>query len=154
MTMSITAEVTGAPAPIAPPARAVVAVVIEWRGKIALLKRSQHLNHDRGRWHCVTGFLEAGVSPHQQADRELFEETGLQSSDLLDLRQGPALLLNDDSGGSWVVHTFTAVTARRRLQIDWEHDDYRWTAPGKTRRFANRVSWLDVVLGATGHLGS
>ncbi|WP_223981901.1 NUDIX domain-containing protein [Arthrobacter sp. NicSoilB8] len=152
--MSITAEVTGAPAPVAPAARAVVAVVIEWRGKIALLKRSRHLNHDRGRWHCVTGFLEADVSPRQQASRELFEETGLRSSDLLGLRQGPALLLNDDSGRPWVVHTFTAVAARRRLEIDWEHDSYRWTAPGKTRRFTNRVSWLDVVLGATGHLGN
>lgn len=154
MTMSITAEVTGAQAPLVPPGRAVVAVVIEWRGRIALLKRSQYLNHDRGRWHCVTGFLDAGVSPHQQASRELFEEAGLQSSDLLDLRQGPALLLNDDTGGPWVVHTFTAVTARRRLKIDWEHDSYRWTVPGKTRRFTNRVSWLDLVLGATGHLGS
>jgi hypothetical protein len=37
------------------------------------------------------------------------------------------------------------------LRIDWEHDSYRWTAPHKAKRFANRVDWLDNVLAATGH---
>jgi 8-oxo-dGTP pyrophosphatase MutT (NUDIX family) len=126
----------------------VVAVVIEWRGKIALFKRSQHLHHDRGLWHCITGYLEPGVTPKQQALDELLEETGIHPTNLLDLRAGPDLVISDDDGQPWLVHTFTAVTSKRRLHIDWEHDSYRWTAPGKMKRFANRVAWLDLVLQA------
>lgn len=128
---------------------AVVAVVIEWRGKIALFKRSQQLHHDRGLWHCITGYLEPGVSPKQQALSELIEETGLHAANLLDLRAGRDLVISDGNGQPWLVHTFTAVTSKRRLQIDWEHDSYRWTIPGKMKRFANRVVWLDLVLHAT-----
>ncbi|MFJ4264785.1 NUDIX domain-containing protein [Paenarthrobacter nicotinovorans] len=132
----------------------VVAVVVEWRGKIALLKRSQGPSHDRGRWHCVTGYVDEGVSAGHQALVELAEETGLQGTDILEIREGPVLMLSDQGGSPWFVHTFTAVTSQRRLRLDWEHDAYRWTAPTKSARFANRVSWLDQVLQATGHLRS
>ena len=131
---------------------AVVAVVIEWRGKIALLKRSRSRHHDRGLWHCITGYLAPGASPKQQALEELLEETGLHAAHLLDLRAGPKLVINDDNADPWLVHTFTALTSRRRLEIDWEHDSFRWTAPEKVKRFGNRVSWLDHVLHATGFL--
>lgn len=131
---------------------AVVAVVIEWRGKIALLKRSRRRDHDKGLWHCITGYLEPGASPKQQALEELLEETGLHAAHLLDLRAGPNLVINDDNAEPWLVHTFTAVTSRRRLEIDWEHDSYRWAAPEKVKRFVNRVSWLDYVLHAAGFL--
>ncbi|MET3934489.1 NUDIX domain-containing protein [Arthrobacter sp. OAP107] len=150
--MSTIADFTRMQAPAPSPGRKVVAVVVEWRDKIALLKRSRDLAHDRGRWHCVTGYLEPDASPEEQAFRELFEETGLATGDLLELREGPVLMLSDGSGTPWLVHTFTAVTSRRRLSLDWEHESYRWTLPGKTARFTNRVSWLDSVLEATGHL--
>lgn len=151
--MSTAVDYADAPAPAFPASRTVVAVVVEWRGKIALLKRSQNLHHDHGRWHCVSGFVEPGATPGEQALLEVFEETGLAGADVLELRPGAELVLPDGSGAPWLVHTFTAVTSRRRLQLDWEHDAYRWTAPAKTPRFANRVSWLDAVLEATGHVG-
>jgi hypothetical protein len=47
------------------PPRAVVAVIVRWRNRIALFRRSQTVGHDRGRWHCITGYLEAGVSPRR-----------------------------------------------------------------------------------------
>jgi 8-oxo-dGTP pyrophosphatase MutT (NUDIX family) len=135
-----------------PQSRTVVAIVVEWRGKIALFRRSQHLGHDSGLWHCITGFVDVGIPPGQQAARELFEETGLQAKDLLEFREGPALVIKDSLEAPWLVHPFIALTSRRRLRIDWEHDAYRWTPPGKTRRFSNRVSWLDTVLGETGYI--
>jgi ADP-ribose pyrophosphatase YjhB (NUDIX family) len=155
--MSITTTSTGfgaSPDAVAgiPAGQTVVAVIIEWRGKIALFRRSRRLNHDSGLWHCITGFVEAGMTPQQQALEELAEETGLQAMDLQDLQHGPALTVADESGSPWLVHTFIAVTNRRRLKLDWEHDSYRWTTASKTRRFANRVTWLDNVLTATGHI--
>jgi 8-oxo-dGTP pyrophosphatase MutT (NUDIX family) len=135
-------------APAECPPRAVVAVIIEWRGRVALFRRSQSVGHDRGRWHCITGYLESGASPEEQAIAELIEETGLTENDLIDFRQGTPLLLTDHRGNPWLVHTFTAVTLRRRLTINDEHDNFRWAAPSKVRRFSNRVAWLDQVLEA------
>ncbi|WP_284976736.1 NUDIX domain-containing protein [Arthrobacter sp. efr-133-TYG-104] len=128
----------------------VVAVVVQWRSKIALFKRSQSLRHESGQWHCITGYMEPGRTPRQQAMDELREEAGLEASHISELRSGPKLLMTDGSGALWLVHTFTAVTSNRRLEIDWEHEAYRWTPPSKVKRFSNRVYWLDQVLEATG----
>lgn len=131
------------------PRREVVAVVVEWRGRIALFKRSQSVGHERGLWHCITGYLEPDVSPRQQALAELEEEAGLNPQDLAAFRPVGQLLISDDAGNPWLVHTYTAVTTRRRLTINDEHDAYRWTVPSKISRFSNRVPWLDVVLQGT-----
>lgn len=129
----------------------VVAAVLQWRGRIALFRRSRGPGHDSGLWHCITGFLEAGATPEQQTLEEIFEETGLQSKDLQAIHQGADLVVADGSGAPWLVHTFTVFTTRRRLKINWEHETYRWTDPRKAKRFTNRVIWLDKVLDATGH---
>lgn len=149
--MSTTAEITPR-TPAIGTGRTVVAVVLQWRGKIALLRRSGDVHHDADRWHCVTAYVEQGSTPAEQARLEIYEETGLTGEDLIVLQIGRVLTLTDDSGALWAVHTFTGVTSQRRLKLDWEHNAYRWTAPGKAARFTNRVSWLDPVLQATGHL--
>lgn len=137
----------------APPSRCIVAVVVEYQGRIALFKRSRMVRHDRRMWHCISGFVERGSSPQQQVLDELFEECGLVARDLRALRQGPVLMIADDFGGDpWLVHTFTAVTGRPRLTINWEHETYRWTRPEKMGCFFNRVAWLETVLEATDHL--
>lgn len=138
------------PSPADPPPRSVIAVVLQWREKIALFKRSPGVQSDQGRWHCITGFLEPGLSPSEQALEELREEAGLRPADLTELAPGPTLLLEDSRGACWAVYTFTAVTARRRLEINWEHTSFRWTSRRKAKRFSNRVPWLDAVLEATG----
>jgi ADP-ribose pyrophosphatase YjhB (NUDIX family) len=130
------------------PPREVVAVVVEWRGRIALFKRSQSVGHERGLWHCITGYLEAGISPRQQALAELEEEAGLKLQDLAAFQAAGQLLISDNAGNPWLVHTYTAVTSRRRLTINDEHDAYRWTVPAKISRFSNRVPWLDIILHA------
>jgi 8-oxo-dGTP pyrophosphatase MutT (NUDIX family) len=130
------------------PPRAVVAVIVRWRNRIALFRRSQTVGHDRGRWHCITGYLEPGVSPEEQACVELREETGLTGNDLIGFRQGAPLRLLDQGGNPWLVHTFTAVTDRPRLTLNDEHDGFRWALPSTVKRFSNRVPWLDQVVEA------
>ncbi|MDQ0799551.1 NUDIX domain-containing protein [Arthrobacter sp. SLBN-112] len=131
------------------PPREVVAVIVEWRQRIALFRRSQSVGHERGLWHCITGYVEAGVSPQQQALAELEEEAGLSPLDLAAFQTGEQLLISDKAGNPWLVHTYTAVSKRRRLTINEEHDAYRWTIPAKVSRFSNRVPWLDTVLQST-----
>lgn len=128
--------------------RHVVAVVLECRGRLALLKRSAAVHHDQGRWHCVTGYLEPGHTPLQQAMEELFEETGLRLVDLVALAPGRVLTIPDGKDTRWHVHTFRAVTQQRRLIMNWEHDAYRWTTRRGVCRFDGQVAWLPQVIEA------
>lgn len=43
----------------------VVAVVVEWRDRITLFRRSGLLAHDSCPWHRITGFMEAVATPRQ-----------------------------------------------------------------------------------------
>ena len=84
------------------PPREVVAVVVQWRGRIALFRRSQSVGHERGLWHCITGYLEAGATPRQQALTELEEEAGLTLGDLAAFQSAGQLLISDDEGNPWL----------------------------------------------------
>ena len=132
--------------------RIVIAIILEWRGKLALFKRSRSVGHDAGLWHCITGYVEAGTAPKVQAAQELSEETGLRASEVIGFCLGPVLTITDVQQRSWVVHTYVVRTFRKRLSVNYEHDSYRWIARHKVMRFSNRVPWLDDVLDATGHL--
>lgn len=134
--------------PFPPTPRPIVAVVVEWREHMLLLKRSREVAHDCGKWHCVTGYVEAGRHLVQQAIDELHEETGLRLADLTALTEGPVLRLTDGQGQAWPVHTFRAQTLQRRLTLNWEHTAYRWVRPSRLSRFDGRVSWLEDVIDA------
>lgn len=92
--------------PRIPEERVVVAVILTWRGRFALFRRSQQLPHDGGRWHCITGFVEAGVRPSEQALDELLEETGLRPEDIVSLPPGHELTIDDEwDGHGWSIRT-------------------------------------------------
>ncbi|MBR8640473.1 NUDIX domain-containing protein [Streptomyces tuirus] len=130
----------------------VVAVVLSWRGRVGLFKRSRDVGHDAGLWHCITGYLDGSRSADEegsaraQALLELFEETGIAVTDLVGFRGGRVLELSDDRGGHWRVYTFRAETERRLLRLNWEHDAYRWVPPQSVARFDGQVPWLRDVL--------
>ena len=60
-----------------------VVVLVSVDDKYLLMK---HFRHDDRQWHweCPRGFGEAGLTPAENAEKEVMEETGLQ---LLELRQ-------------------------------------------------------------------
>jgi len=110
--------------------RPVVACILRHAGRIALLKRSQAVGSAPGRWHCVTGFVEEGIGPLDQALTELDEETGLASDAMRLVAAPPPLRIERPAQGwVWVIHPFLFETASPELRLDWEHDEYRWIDP-------------------------
>ena len=130
----------------------VVAVLLTHRGRLCLLRRSDAVASDRGRWHCVTGYLPPGTVPQRQAELELAEETGLSRAKLASFDAGPALRLPDPRGGQWLVHLFCGETTGTELTLNWENDDFVWCAPAAWRALPI-VDWLPDVVSALAGCG-
>lgn len=99
--------------------------------RILLVRRSERVRTYRGAWAAISGYLEPGVTPLEQAYTELREETGLQKDDLTLLRQGTPIHVNDVAlGQRWVVHPFLFATEHAdRVQTDWEATQAQWVEP-------------------------
>jgi 8-oxo-dGTP diphosphatase len=112
------------------------------RDEVLVVRRSERVRTYRGRWAGVSGYVEPGVTPQEQAYVELREETSLTPADLTLLQVGAPLPVRDDEAGlSWVVHPFLfLVAAPERIQTDWEARAMQWVAPGEIER-------LDTVPG-------
>lgn len=128
--------------------RPVVACFLRYGEKICLLKRSAAVGSAPGRWHCVTGFLEPGVLPLDQAMTEIAEETGLDP-DAVRLVDAPAPLRIERpaQGWVWVIYPFLFEAASPDLRLDWEHDEYRWIDPAELAT-SDCVGWIRDVWGA------
>jgi ADP-ribose pyrophosphatase YjhB (NUDIX family) len=85
----------------------------------------------QGAWAGVSGYLEAGVTPLEQAYTELREEMGLDSSSVTLVRAGEPLLVEDgDHALRWVVHPFLfTLPSGQEVQLDWEALEMRWVRP-------------------------
>jgi 8-oxo-dGTP pyrophosphatase MutT (NUDIX family) len=113
--------------------RRVVTSFLEHAGKILLLRRSDRVRTYAGRWAGVSGTIEPGRTPEEQARAEIFEETGLTAQDVRLVATGAPLTVEDVAiGRRFVVHPFRfAILHPERIRTDWEHVETRWIAPGE-----------------------
>jgi len=109
----------------------VVTCFLEYRGKVALLRRSQRVSTYQGRWAGVSGYIEPGATPYDQALEELREEVGLGPEDVELIREGEPLEAVDEAlGRRWLIHPFRfRVVNPEKLRLDWEHTELRWFEP-------------------------
>jgi 8-oxo-dGTP diphosphatase len=125
--------------------RSVIACFLRYGDQICLLKRSQAVGSAVGRWHCVSGFLEPGMTPLGQALTEIHEETGLVGDALRLVRSPESIRIERPAQGwVWVIHPFLFDVATPELRLDWEHDAYRWADPTELNS-EDCVSWLARV---------
>ena len=124
----------------------VVTSFLEHNGTILLLRRGDRVTTYRGRWAGVSGSIDAGHSPEQQARIEILEETTLTNDDIRLLAAGQPLTFDDvDAGRRWTVHPFRfAVIHPERIQTDWEHVESRWIGPEDLINFETVPRLIDV----------
>lgn len=101
------------------------------RDVVLLVRRSQRVRTYRGAWAGISGYIEPGVTPLDQAYTELREETGLERGDVKLLRTSAPIAFHDAQlDQSWVVHPFLfAVEAPDHVRTDWEATEHRWVTP-------------------------
>ena len=134
---------SSAPCHRGPRTHLVVACILTHAGRVCLLRRSRRVASDPGKWHCVTGFVAAETPPVQQAFTEIYEETGLGPKDLHLARRAVPLRLVG-GGCAWIVLPYLFEARHSMLSLNWEHDAYRWAAPGELPGI-DTVAWLADV---------
>lgn len=98
---------------------------------VLLARRSEDVRTYSGAWAGVSGYLEPGVTPLEQAYTELREEVSLNPADVELLREGEQLAILDEAAGlSWIVHPFLfRLLSLDKVAFDWEAAEHRWVTP-------------------------
>ena len=101
------------------------------RDEVLLAQRSQRVRTYRGAWAGISGYVESGVTPLEQAYTELQEEAGLGREDVELLLTGEPIAFRDDMlAQSWVVHPFLFwLLQPEHLRSDWEATQFKWYEP-------------------------
>ena len=133
-----------------PKSAQVVTCFLESEGKILILLRSERVGSYQGKWGGVAGFIE--TDPDTQALTEIREETGLQSTDVMLVRKGAPLQVEDKALGlKWVVHPYLFhVRDKSKIRIDWEHTDLKWIKPADIGKFDTVPGLKEVITAVCG----
>jgi 8-oxo-dGTP diphosphatase len=101
--------------------------------RLLIVQRSQRVGSYKARWAAISGFLETGVTPDEQAYTEIREETGLQSKQVHMLKRGVVVEHEDASiGRHWYIHPFLfEVLTPKAITLDWEAIKMRWIVPSE-----------------------
>jgi 8-oxo-dGTP diphosphatase len=103
------------------------------QSRLLIVQRSQRVGSYNARWAGISGFLEEGVTPDEQAYTEIREETGLQGEQIRMLKRGKVVEYEDASiGRHWHIHPFLfEVRTPGAIVLDWEATGMRWIAPSE-----------------------
>jgi 8-oxo-dGTP diphosphatase len=127
----------------------VVTCILEHDGKILLLKRSNQVGTYRGLWGGVAGYVEELEEPYDTAIKEIRQEAGIEVDALELVRKGNPIEFSDTYDGrryNWIVYPFLFhIQSKELVQIDWEHEEYRWVHPSDVKRLET-VPGLDEVI--------
>ena len=99
--------------------------------RLLVVRRSGRVGSYNARWAGISGFIEQGVSPEEQAYTEIREETGLQKEQVHFLKRGAVVEHADEKlGRRWLVHPFLVeVLEPEAIKLDWEAEEMRWITP-------------------------
>ncbi len=101
-----------------------VNVVVNDNSEILLLKRSTASRYGPGLWGFPAGHIEAGESPQECADRELFEEIGTDVS--VEPVQQLDPVRDEISGRIFEFYLFHLRWLGGEITLNDEHTDYAW----------------------------
>ena len=127
----------------------VSCVLMNDKGEILILKRSDKVSTYKGCWSFVAGYVEEDEKPLDTAFKEICEEVKLGDSEVALVKEGDSVEFTDFYEGvryDWRVFPFLfKVYKNGKIQIDWEHIDYRWIAPSDIGKFVVVPHLKEVV---------
>lgn len=125
----------------------VVTAVLIKNKKILILKRGNRVRTYKGKWACVSGYLEENEKPLQRAIKEIEEETGLKSNEITLIKKAEPIEFYDEKEKvKWRIHPFLFETKREKINIDWEHTEYRWISKDEISLYETVPKLKEVIL--------
>ena len=115
--------------------------------KILLLKRSEKVKTMKSLWAGISGIIEGDEEPLARAEIEVFEEVGIEKSNISLLKQGEIILIESPqyANHQWEVYPFLFSTENREIKLNWENSDSKWIDVDELKNFST-VPSLDRVL--------
>lgn len=113
----------------------VATSVIMHGDRILILKRSDKVGTYQGYWACASGYIEEGETPLETAIKEIGEELSLGVDDI-DLVKEGKVILAPDGEHLWAIHPFLFKTKNTKIELDWEHDEFRWISPDEIEEYS------------------
>ncbi|HEV2402604.1 MAG TPA: NUDIX domain-containing protein [Candidatus Saccharimonadales bacterium] len=124
-------------------------VVVTFKGKVLLVKRSADLRLYPNVWASIAGFLDDNQSIEQKAYEELHEELGLTKHEVISLQRGSPLLREDETlDKTWLIVPVLARVTTGHFQLDWEASQAQWFDPDDIAKLKPMLlPELDKVIG-------
>ena len=115
--------------------------------KILLLKRSQKVKSMKNMWAGISGIIEGDEKPVKRAKIEVYEEVGIEESDIQLIKQGDMILIESPQydNHQWEVYPFLFSCNNREIKLNWENSDSKWIDVNELSDYAT-VPSLDKVL--------
>lgn len=119
--------------------------------RLLLVRRSGRVGSYNARWAGISGFIEQGISPEEQAYTEIREETGLQQPQVRLLKRGEVVeYLDENLNRRWLVHPFLAeVLAPEAIKLDWEAEEMRWIIPEELNNYETVPKLYEAFVSAS-----
>jgi len=110
----------------------VVTCFLRRGSRVLILKRSQAVRTNKGRWAGVSGYVEPGEEPLETAYKELEEETSARPDQVRLVNVGRVQrLIDEEHGTTWAVHPFLFDDLGVEVSLDWEHTECTWIEPDR-----------------------
>ena len=130
--------------------RVVTCLLINEEAELLILKRSDKVKTYRGLWGGVAGYVEPGEKPYETALKEIQEEVGIKKEYVVLINQGDIVKFTDvyeEEQYEWAIYPFVfKIRKNKKIQIDWEHSEYRWITPSEITRYDTVPHLKQMVL--------
>ena len=115
--------------------------------KILLLKRSQKVKSMKNLWAGISGIIEGNEKPIKRAKIEVYEEVGIEESNIKLIKEGEVVLIESPQyeNHQWEVYPFLFSCNNRKIKLNWENSDFEWINKNELNRFTT-VPSLEKVL--------
>ena len=125
----------------------IVTIFLINSDKILLLKRSQKVKSMKNLWAGISGIIEGDEEPFKRAKIEIYEEVGIEESNIELIKEGKVVLIESPQydNHQWEVYPFLFSCDNREIKLNWENSDSKWINVNELNNFTT-VPSLDKVL--------
>lgn len=121
-----------------------VSLVLMSNRDILILRRSDKVRTNKGKWSVVSGEVESD-NPLETAYNEILQETGITRNQLKLIRRGKPLKVKPKPTSETTIYPHLFKTSTRTVTMNYEHIDYAWIRPEQVHRYDTVPKFQDLL---------